>query len=73
MEALIRVTVDDDLLLRHVADYHDRRAAEGTAIPMPDPSEYVLERLRDVCADELPVALWGWDASLGLTLEVETS
>ncbi len=73
MEALIRVKVDDELLRQHVADYCERRAAEGSPFPMPDPVEYVLERLRDVCADELPVALYGWEGNLGLELEVETA
>lgn len=59
MRARILVEVPDDWLTEYVAQMN----ATFPEDPPDLPAGFLLARLRDVCSDELPLALYQWPAT----------
>lgn len=68
MKVAVVIEVDDERLSRYVSELYETDEDSG---PSPRPDEWLAARLQDFADDDLRVALWGWDALLGMEVTVE--
>lgn len=65
MRLAIVIEVDDSRLGEYIDEMYD----PGEEKPVP--AEFFAGRLRELCEDEISLALWGWHDKVGMTASVE--